>query len=104
MFFALSGFLVASSLERCKTLFTFLGLRAIRILPALAVEIFISALIIGPLFTTEPAKAYFAAPEFHDYFLNILGDIHYHLPGVFAANPSDAVNGQLWTVPYEMIC
>jgi peptidoglycan/LPS O-acetylase OafA/YrhL len=104
MFFALSGFLVAGSLERCKTLFMFLGLRAIRILPALAVEIFISALILGPLFTTESTRAYFSAPEFHDYFLNILGDIHYHLPGVFTSNPNDAVNGQLWTVPYELIC
>ena len=104
MFFALSGFLVAGSLERCKTLFTFLGLRAIRIFPALAAEIFISALLICPLFTTEPTKAYFTAREFHYYFLNILGDIHYHLPGVFTANPVDAVNGQLWTAPYELIC
>ena len=104
MFFALSGFLVAGSLERCKTLFMFLGLRTIRILPALAVETAISALLIGPLFTAGSEKAYFSAPDFHRYFLNILGDIHYHLPGVFTSNPNDAVNGQLWTVPYELTC
>src|ERR1041385_995860 len=36
MFFSLSGFLVAGSLERSRTLLTFLGLRVFRILPALA--------------------------------------------------------------------
>jgi peptidoglycan/LPS O-acetylase OafA/YrhL len=43
MFFALSGFLVAGSLERSRTLVMFLGLRAVRIFPALAVEIALSA-------------------------------------------------------------
>ena len=35
MFFALSGFLVAGSLERSRTLVQFFGLRALRIVPAL---------------------------------------------------------------------
>jgi peptidoglycan/LPS O-acetylase OafA/YrhL len=46
MFFALSGFLVAGSLDRSNTLIMFLGLRAFRIVPALAVEVFLSALIL----------------------------------------------------------
>lgn len=104
MFFALSGFLVAGSFERCKTLISFLGLRVFRIIPALAVEVLLSALILGPLLTDLPLKAYFADPAFHVYFLNILGDIHYYLPGVFTNNPVHLVNGQLWTVPYELAC
>src|SRR4051812_7852014 len=36
MFFALSGYLVAASLDRSATLVSFLGLRIIRIFPALA--------------------------------------------------------------------
>jgi len=43
MFFVLSGFLVASSLERCRTLVSFAGLRIMRIFPALVVEVMISA-------------------------------------------------------------
>lgn len=104
MFFALSGFLVAGSLERCKTLISFLGLRVFRIIPALAVEVLLSALILGPLLTDLPFRDYVSAPAFHSYFLNILGDIHYVLPGVFANNPVHLVNGQLWTVPYELAC
>jgi peptidoglycan/LPS O-acetylase OafA/YrhL len=38
MFFTLSGFLVASSFERCRTLITFIGFRIFRIIPALSVE------------------------------------------------------------------
>jgi peptidoglycan/LPS O-acetylase OafA/YrhL len=53
-FFALSGFLVAGSLIRCKTLFRFLGLRALRIYPALIVEVILSAFILGPIVTTAP--------------------------------------------------
>ncbi|MGY0575795.1 hypothetical protein ACTGJ9_036125 [Bradyrhizobium sp. RDM12] len=42
----MSGFLVAGSLDRSNTLIMFLGLRAFRIVPALAVEVFLSALIL----------------------------------------------------------
>jgi peptidoglycan/LPS O-acetylase OafA/YrhL len=104
MFFSLSGFLVAGSLERSRTLLTFLGLRVLRIVPALAVEVFLSALVLGPLLTDLPLTAYFQHPQFFAYFLNILGDIHYQLPGVFVSNPFPLVNGQLWTVPYELAC
>ncbi len=103
MFFALSGFLVAGSLERSKTLFGFLGLRVFRIMPALSVEVLLSGLILGPLFTTYSIRAYFADPELHRYFLNIIGHIQYTLPGVFREHPVQQVNGQLWTVPYELI-
>ncbi len=104
MFFALSGFLVAGSLERSKSLFGFLGLRVFRIGPALSVEVLLSALILGPLLTNAGSAAYYASPMFHEYFWNILGDIHYVLPGVFQSNPTHLVNGQLWTVPYELVC
>jgi peptidoglycan/LPS O-acetylase OafA/YrhL len=104
MFFALSGFLVAGSLDRCKTLISFLGLRVFRIIPALAVEVLLSALLLGPLLTTYPLGDYFTDTRFHAYFLNILGEIHYYLPGVFETNPVTKVNLQLWTVPYELVC
>lgn len=102
-FFALSGFLVAGSLERNQSLFVFLGLRAIRIVPALSVEVFLSALLLGPLLTKLPLAEYFTDFKFRIYFTNILGIVHFQLPGVFAQNPiPNVVNGQLWTVPVEM--
>jgi peptidoglycan/LPS O-acetylase OafA/YrhL len=105
MFFALSGFLVAGSLYRCHGLVHFLGLRAIRIYPALTVEVVLSALLLGPLATTFSASEYFSDPIFYQYFWNVIGHIHYKLPGVFLNNPlPDTVNVQLWTVPYELYC
>jgi peptidoglycan/LPS O-acetylase OafA/YrhL len=104
MFFALSGFLISASAQRLR-LHDFLLNRALRIVPALAVDISISALVIGPLFTVFPWKTYYTDTEFKHYFLNIVGFIHYLLPGVFLSNPfAGQVNGSLWTVPPEIGC
>lgn len=104
MFFALSGFLVAGSAERLSV-GQFLINRGLRIVPALAVEIVLSALVLGPLLTVYGLWQYVSDPLFARYFLNILGNIHYELPGVFLSNPvPKIVNGSLWTVPHELTC
>lgn len=105
MFFALSGFLVAASFLRCRTMAMFFGLRAIRIYPALITEVMLSALILGPLLTAYPLAEYFSDHRLHIYFLNALGEPHYELPGLFLDNPNPGqVNRQLWTVPFELGC
>lgn len=108
MFFTLSGFLVAGSLYRCRTLLGFMGLRFIRIYPALAVEVTISALLIGPLVTSLPWSEYFTSEGFWRYLMNVTGHVSnasLYLPGAFSANPEPGMaNGQLWTVPYELMC
>jgi peptidoglycan/LPS O-acetylase OafA/YrhL len=104
MFFTLSGFLVAGSLERSHTLVMFFGLRVFRIMPALAVEVVLSAFVLGPLLTTVPLYNYFTDHKLLMYLLNIVGDIHYYLPGLFLSNHVTLVNGQLWTVPWELAC
>jgi len=104
MFFALSGFLVAGSLERNRV-HHFLALRALRIVPALAFEIFVSACVIGAIFTSLPLGKYFASKEFWVYLLNVVGVIHVTLPGVFPSNAlHDLSNPQLWTIPFELEC
>jgi peptidoglycan/LPS O-acetylase OafA/YrhL len=102
-FFALSGFLVAGSLDR-NDIPSFLTLRVLRIFPALVLEVLLSGLILGALLTTLPLGEYFSSPTFWAYFRNMVGDIHFYLPGVFEANPAPQVNVQLWTVPYELEC
>ena len=103
MFFALSGFLISGSALRL-TLYNFLLNRGLRILPALAVDIVVCALIIGPIMTSFALSRYFADPDFYRYFLNVTGWMHYRLPGVFTTLPTYRVNGSLWSVPYEMLC
>lgn len=104
-FFALSGFLVAGSLMRAKTIFEFAMLRVLRIIPALFVETVIAAFILGPLVTDLPWHSYFTDAKFWSYPLNIVGDVHFVLPGVFTQNPDPhMVNAQLWTIPGEFLC
>jgi peptidoglycan/LPS O-acetylase OafA/YrhL len=104
-FFALSGFLVAASIFRVRSVPRFLCLRGLRIFPALTVEITLSALILGPLVTSLPLVDYVRSPELYHYLANVCGwNIHYQLPGVFKDNAMDKVNGSLWTVPSEMLC
>ncbi|MDP4023151.1 acyltransferase [Methylobacterium sp. NEAU 140] len=102
-FFGLSGFLITASALRLR-LRDFLLNRALRIVPALAVEVVLSALVLGPLFTVLATRGYFADPGTYRYFANIVGVITYVLPGVFAGNPTDVVNGSLWTIPHEIAC
>ncbi|MFD1343068.1 acyltransferase family protein [Litorisediminicola beolgyonensis] len=105
MFFALSGFLVAGSMARTPSVGRFLGLRALRIYPALAVEVLLTALILGPFFTTLPFDAYLSDPGFARYLVNVTGHVTITLPGVFETNPRPfEANAQLWTVPFELYC
>lgn len=104
LFFALSGFLVASSLERLQHLPTFGLQRFLRIFPALCVEVLLSALVLGPLLTKVPLHDYFTDPTFFTYFRNLLGWPHYQLPGVFKDHFTSIVNKSLWTVPVELEC
>ena len=104
MFFALSGFLITGSAMRLK-LRDFILNRSFRIVPALAVDIFLGAILMGGLFTTLPIADYYRSTGFFSYFFNIFGLIHFHLPGVFERNPyPDIVNGNLWTIPFEIGC
>ncbi len=104
MFFALSGFLVTGSALRTRRLIPFLGLRVLRLLPALFVEVTLSAVILGGVFTNLSLSAYYSSPNFWSYFLNIIGDIHFFLPGLFTNNTTDVVNSNLWTLPWEFQC
>jgi peptidoglycan/LPS O-acetylase OafA/YrhL len=103
-FFSLSGFLIAGSLER-STVPVFIGLRILRIIPALTVDTLLTAFVIGVLFTAVPLREYFGSVVTWKYLLNIIGQIHYRLPGLFLNNPiPQIVNAQLWTIPWEFVC
>ena len=103
-FFILSGFLVTGSALRLS-LGKFVASRVLRIVPALAVDTLITVLLIGPLFTEQSLADYFSSPMTHGYLLNVVGEIHYLLPGVFGDNPLHGiVNGALWTIQPELGC
>lgn len=105
MFFALSGFLVMGSAVRTRALSTFMAHRVLRLIPALAVEVVLSAVVLGAVLTRLPLAEYYAHREFLAYFANIAGIVHYTLPGVLEHSPVPRiVNENLWTLPAELYC
>jgi peptidoglycan/LPS O-acetylase OafA/YrhL len=103
--FAVSGFLVGGSWERRPSFPRYLGDRAARIFPGLAVVVLGTVLLLGPLVTALDLRTYFQSPATWKYLLNILLNPQYALPGVFAENPvSAAVNGSLWALPAQFAC
>jgi peptidoglycan/LPS O-acetylase OafA/YrhL len=104
MFFALSGFLITGSAMRLS-LANFIVNRSLRIVPALFVEVILSAVVLGAALTTLPLPEYFQSYEFWRYFGNIAGFVTLTLPGVFKNNPAHSVvNISLWTIPFEIGC
>lgn len=98
-FFGLGGFLVTGSGIRVNSVSKFVWHRFLRIFPALALEVFLSAIFLGAIFTTLNLHDYFSSNEFWIYFKNIIGIINFNLPGVFLDNPFPrTVNGNLWTL------
>lgn len=105
IFFALSGFLVMGSAVRTMSLKVFLAARGLRILPALATEVTVSAVILGSLVTTLAPGDYFTNVDFYRYFGSLVGNIQISLPGAFSTNPFDnVVNSSLWTIAPEILC
>lgn len=102
-FFLTSGFLVAQSWEHDPRPWRFARRRFARIWPALAVLVVISVFVLGPAVTDLSRGVYFRSKFSWDYLWNmtLFARVHFRLPGVFDTQPSQAVNGSLWTLPYE---
>lgn len=106
-FFVVSGFLVAMSLERSRSLVHFIAARVLRIYPALIVVLILSAFILGPAVTSYPIEEYALNLDTYRYVIQNLVPMSYtyDLPGVFSENPfGAAVNGSLWTIRFEIYC
>lgn len=106
VFFITSGFLVTASLLKRRSTIEFVWARVLRIYPALWVMLLITAFIICPLLSTESASSFFSSAVFVGYIAKaatLIFGVNYYLPGVFESNPwKGAVNGSLWTMPYEL--
>jgi peptidoglycan/LPS O-acetylase OafA/YrhL len=102
IFFSLSGFLVTKSFEADPHAGRFLLRRALRIMPGLVVNVIICVGIFGVLLTNLPFESYVTHPMTRAFFKNILFNPTFQLPGVLEdARHPYAVNGSLWTLPFE---
>ncbi|SMG46615.1 acyltransferase family protein [Paenibacillus aquistagni] len=105
-FFIVSGFLITQSYENSKSIITFAKSRVLRIFPGLLIALLLSTFVLGPIVTSLPLKEYFVHPQTYQYLRAFfLFPMEWFLPGVFETNVyQGAVNGSLWTIPFEVIC
>ena len=106
IFFVLSGYLVTLSVERSPNLLEFARRRVLRIYPGLVAICLLCVLVLGPLLTMLPQAVYWHHGLTWSYLQTASAwIIQYPLPGVFTSNPLPmAVNGALWSLPYEISC
>lgn len=104
-FFAVSGFLVAMSLER-RGAWDYVLARAFRILPGLVAATLVAALVLGSALTRLPLDAYLRDPGLWRFVQGTLTTFKSNtaLPGLFVDNPSRAPLGTVWTLKYEVLC
>jgi peptidoglycan/LPS O-acetylase OafA/YrhL len=102
IFFLISGYLVSKSWDSDPDALRFLARRSLRIFPALAVLVLLSALVAGPALTTLSLHDYFHNTRLRQYFCNLILLPHYALPGVFDHMRFASVfNGSLWSLTVE---
>ncbi|MCV6637340.1 acyltransferase [Candidatus Albibeggiatoa sp. nov. NOAA] len=106
VFFVISGFLIYQSYDNSPNVFIYAKARILRIFPAFIVVLFLMVFGLGVVLTELSFGEYFTQSTTYQYLLGVfLFPIYYELPGVFENNPwQAAVNGSLWTIPYEFVC
>ncbi len=103
VFFVLSGFLIAASLDRNANPIDYFTARGLRLLPALVVTALVTAFVIGPVFTVLPLGDYFSDLRTWIYTPLTGGLVSDDavVPGLFAGAPIETINMPLWTLRYE---
>lgn len=102
IFFVISGYLITKSWDSDPDPVRFFIKRALRIFPALIVVVVLSAVLIGPIFSSLSIGDYFNHPFFLSYFKNIILYPFFALPGVLEnVRFPNVLNGSLWSLPIE---
>jgi peptidoglycan/LPS O-acetylase OafA/YrhL len=106
-FFALSGYLILQSRKNSDGFWHFMWKRLLRIAPAFTLCFVVTALVLGYLGAAKP-ESYFSELRLRGLYIQarnlaLLGAPS--IPPVFAHVPfPGALNGSLWTIPYEEGC
>lgn len=105
VFFAVSGYLVTSSLLRNPGMVRYLRNRVLRVYPGYVVCILATVFVLGPFLTSHQVSGYFSSAGVWDYLREngLPLTFAWSLPGVFETNPfPSVVNGTLWSLGLEV--
>lgn len=100
-FFLLSGYLIAQSWEKSRSVASYLKKRVLRIYPGFIVAVLICAFGLAPLLPTN--LSYYSELSPIRLLCSII-NLNPDLPQVDSSLPVPAVNGSLWTIRFEFWC
>jgi peptidoglycan/LPS O-acetylase OafA/YrhL len=103
-FFVISGFLIFQSLSRSPTLLQYYKKRFLRVFPALFV-VLVLTIVFGVVVYEHELVGYIENRSVWTYVPNnlVLFRPQHSINGIFENNPyRSAINGSLWTIPYEV--
>jgi peptidoglycan/LPS O-acetylase OafA/YrhL len=101
-FFAISGFLITHSWLRSSSAANFLTKRILRIYPGFVVAVLVGLFIVAPIATEHFRLTTQNLMKLPIYLIALRPT---EPLGAFPGNPvSGAINGSLWTIPYEFKC
>jgi peptidoglycan/LPS O-acetylase OafA/YrhL len=101
-FFILSGYLIVQSFDRSPAVATYLLKRVLRIYPAFIVAYIVCLFIVAPLSGADmlALRGWGGVKA----FLHLVKLDQPWLPNVFPGQPYPALDGSMWTIPYEFRC
>ena len=104
VFFIISGYLVSASYERSGSFLKYCLNRVVRVWPGMVLVTLLSVYVLGVCFTTLPLSDYLSDKGTKAYLqnMNLFKGPRWFLPSVFSENHMKAVNGSIWTIPYQM--
>lgn len=104
VFFAVSGFLIVQSWERSSSAMTYFSKRVRRIFPGYLVAVALCSFVVVPLYSSAgySGVTFDVAGEW--LWKNLLLRNYIPPSDAFATNSIRAVNGALWSIPFEFWC
>jgi peptidoglycan/LPS O-acetylase OafA/YrhL len=104
IFFLMSGYLICQSIRNNPDFFRFLSARILRIVPNLLFVLMLTSLATFAYYANSKNLLEHMRYVAQNIVMLVRGGPYYNVTGVFETRPMHALNGSLWSLPYEVWC
>jgi peptidoglycan/LPS O-acetylase OafA/YrhL len=104
IFFLTSGYLICKSILGNPDFYRFVSARILRIIPNLSFVLILTSAITLIFYANGNHWLEHLRYVVQNLVMLVRGGIYYDIPGVLEGRPEQALNGSLWSLPYEVWC
>lgn len=104
IFFLTSGYLICKSILGNPDFYRFVSARILRIIPNLSFVLILTSISTLLYYSNGSHWLQHLRYVVQNLFMLIRGGPYHEIPGVFGDQPMQALNGSLWSLPYEVWC